>query len=186
MVEIYCGEGKGKTTAAAGLALRAAGRGRSVLFVQFLKDGSSGEIAMMKVFEEIEILLPKKFYGFLSGMTDVQKEKAKEDAGKMLEEIRVKVREMEFRDLYSFLPDEGEAVRGVVILDEVFHAVNAGLIEEEELLDFIREIPPEVELVMTGRDPSEKLLAEADYISEIISRKHPYEKGVSAREGIEY
>ena len=186
MVEIYCGEGKGKTTAATGLALRAAGRGRRVLFAQFLKDGRSGEIAMMRGFEEIEILLPGKFYGFLSGITDVQKEKLKEDAQKMFKEIRERVREMEFRDLYSFLPDEAEPIRGVVILDEIFHAVNAGLIEEEELLEFIRELPPEIELVMTGRNPSEKLLAAADYISEVINRKHPYDKGISAREGIEY
>ena len=111
LIHIYCGDGKGKTTAALGLALRAAGSGKRVLLLQFFKDGKSSE--------------------FMS-------------------------------------------------------ACATGMIDEGRLLELLRQRPEELEVVMTGRDPSPELLAAADYVTEMCKRKHPFEKGVPARKGIEF
>lgn len=194
MIEIYCGDGKGKTTAAAGLALRAAGNGIPVLFLQFMKDGSSGEIKMLKEIKNVTVRYPEIFYGFTSAMSGQQKEEMKaqytqflELASKVLREQKnAQAREQEQEHLQS----QGDAalqmnIRLLVVLDEVIHACNKNLLEEEALLKLTEECPNDIELVLTGRNPSDKLLQKADYISEVKKRRHPFDWGVPARKGIE-
>lgn len=178
MIEIYCGDGKGKTTAAAGLALRAAGNEIPVLFIQFMKDGSSGEIQMLKELEGVSVYYPKIFYGFADTMNEQQKEEMREQYQELLsvaEEAMEKQKMMHQEEQISLL----------MILDEVIHACNKNLLDEKELLKLIEECPDNIELVLTGRNPSSELLRKADYITEMKKRRHPFDKGIPARKGIE-
>ena len=167
MIHIYTGDGKGKTTAACGLALRAAGCGMNVLVVQFLKSGNSGEICAFENFKNITVMLSKT-KGFLWEMTDAEKEETKAAHEKLFKTAIQKAADFD-----------------VVIFDEILGAISAGMIDETEVLDFL-EIKPTSEIVLTGRGASEKLIELADYVSEIKCIKHPMDKGISARKGIEY
>lgn len=175
MIEIYCGNGKGKTTAAVGLALRAAGNEIPVLFIQFMKDGSSGEIRMLETFSNITVCYPNPFYGFASTMNEQQKEEMRAQYQGFLEMAA---------QMQKDLPAEMK-VHMVIVLDEVIHACNKNLLEEKALLKLLEECPDHIELVLTGRNPSKRLLEKADYISEVEKIRHPFDKGVPARKGIE-
>ena len=164
MIHVIEGDGKGKTSSAVGLAIRASGHRMPVLFIQFLKDGSSGEIEVMKKIEEITILFSPNNYGFVYQMTNDQLEKTAIEYEKMMN-------------------DAIEADVQIIILDEVFHAMNAGLIKEKQILELLNK---DVEIVLTGRNAPQWILERADYISYIEKRKHPYDCGVEARIGIEY
>lgn len=182
MVEIYCGDGKGKTTAAIGLGIRAAGHRIPVLFVQFLKDDSSGEISVLRTIDGIRLLHPHNFYGFVRNMTEEEKRETRTDYAAMMKQVQDWLKEQRM----SWSEEKGMAdVRAVVILDEVLHACNFGLLDETALLDVICGYRDCVEFVLTGREPSEKLRGEADYISLIKKQKHPYDIGITARNGIE-
>lgn len=170
-IHIYCGDGKGKTTAALGLALRAAGRKKRVLAARFLKTDDSGEVTALSQVTEVDVIPCIKTFGFYFRMTEEQKKEAEEYYGKLFEKAWLQAAE----DGYDML-----------ILDEIMAACNYGLVSEERLLRCLQEKPVKLEVVMTGRDPSQKLLDMADYVSEIHKRKHPFDSGVSAREGIEY
>lgn len=171
LVHIYCGDGKGKTTAALGLAVRAAGRGKRVFIVRFLKTDDSGEVSVLRRIPGIRLKPCEKSFGFFFQMTEEQKREAREYYGKL------------FREAW----EEGVRERfDVILLDEIMAACRYDLVPERELLNALRERPDGLEVVMTGRDPSEKLLESADYVSEVCKRKHPYDLGVGAREGIEY
>lgn len=186
MIEIYEGDGKGKTTAAAGLALRAAGRGIPVLFVQFLKDGSSGEIGLLRKIPGVEVLIPECFHGFVFRMTEAQKEEVRESYTETMTEVKGRI-------VGAIWGEEGledaeavhEGTEIVVILDEVLHALHYGLLEQEPFLRFLDELPDSVELVMTGRNPSEEVMKRADYITEMKKIRHPFDRGIGARKGIE-
>lgn len=182
MIEIYCGDGKGKTTAAVGLTLRAVGNGIPVLFIQFMKDGSSGEIKMLKEIKNVTVHYPRTFYGFTSAMNEQQKEEMKVQYTEFLGLV-----EKVFQEQVQMKLDitAGTDIRLVVVLDEVIHACNKNLLEGEALLKLIEECPDDTELILTGRNPSESLLEKADYISEIKKRRHPFDQGVLARKGIE-
>lgn len=208
MIEIYCGDGKGKTTAAVGLTLRAVGNGIPVLFIQFMKDGSSGEIKMLKEIKNVTVHYPRTFYGFTSAMNEQQKEEMKEQYMEFLGLVEKVFREQkgmqanEYSQGQEHLQARGQApmqeqvqmklditagtdIRLVVVLDEVIHACNKNLLEGEALLKLIEECPDDTELILTGRNPSESLLEKADYISEIKKCRHPFDQGVPARKGIE-
>lgn len=172
MIELYCGDGKGKTTAALGLAVRFAGHGMPVIFAQFLKNDSSGEIKALKNLPQIQVMHAETFYGFTMQMSQEQKEEMRICYTRFLEQIQEKVREK-----------NGKPV--LVVLDEVLHACNQKLLSEQELCQFLDGCPDTVEIVLTGRNPSEALTERADYISEIKKIRHPYDKGIPAREGIE-
>ena len=155
-VHIYCGDGKGKTTAAVGLAVRAAGCGRKVLITRFLKTDHSGEVAALGLIPGITVTPCEKSFGFTFRMTEEQKKEA--------------------AVYYTALLDRTlkKAAKGgyhMLVLDEIMAVMNCGLV---------------LEVVMTGREPSEELISLADYVSEIRKVKHPYDQGISAREGIEY
>lgn len=176
MIHIYCGDGKGKTTAALGLGIRAAGRGKRVLTARFLKTDDSGEIPVLREIPGITVLPCKKTFGFFFRMSEEQKREAGAYYRELLEEA------------FGRFKQEGY---DLLILDEIMAAANYGLVEEERLLGLLLETKAAgsadgPEIVLTGRDPSEALLSMADYVTEMRAVRHPYEKGISARIGIEY
>ncbi|MCI5752764.1 MAG: cob(I)yrinic acid a,c-diamide adenosyltransferase [Oscillospiraceae bacterium] len=168
---IYCGDGKGKTTAALGLAVRAAGAGLRVHIVQILKGSPSSELESLKLLPNITVERLDKNYGFFSAMSDEDKRSVTERHDEML------------RDAFRKMSD-GDV--DMLIIDELFAGYNYGLLDTALADRIVFERPDSCELVLTGRDPSERYLAAADYISEIKAVRHPYEKGLKARKGIEY
>ena len=175
MVQIYCGNGKGKTTAAVGAAVRGCGAGFSVLFVQFLKDGSSSELHILRDLKEVTVLVPEEFYGFSSQLGEEEK--------KALTACYKEV----FNRIDGWIADnsaDGE-LKGIIVLDELLHAVNAGLVEEAQVTELLDAYSSEYEFIITGYYPTSALVKRADYISNITAEKHPYALGVKARKGIE-
>lgn len=170
-VHIYCGDGKGKTTAAVGLAVRAAGRGMRVLIVRFLKTEDSGEVSVLREIPGIEVVPCEKTFGFTFRMTEEEKREASEWYGQMLEKACFRAVKEKF---------------DLVIFDEIMAACNTGLVKEERVAEFLKTRPEGMEVVLTGRNPSDCMKKMADYISEIHAEKHPFEKGIGARMGIEY
>jgi cob(I)alamin adenosyltransferase len=169
LIHLYIGGGKGKTTAAAGLCVRAAGRGKKVIFAQFLKGMESGETVSLEKLGVVIIRSSTRF-GWLSQMDEPVKTSCGEKQRELLGETAAAL--------------EG-AAGALVVLDEVLDALNAGMITAEALRDFIEHRGAETELVMTGRNPPSWLLEKADYVSDIQKVKHPFDRGVPAREGIE-
>lgn len=170
-VHIYCGDGKGKTSAAVGLAVRAAGRGKRVLIVRFLKTDNSGEVEVLRTIPGITVTPCDRTFGFVFRMNEQQKREAAEYFQKRFETA---VR---------------EAVDGkfdMLILDEIMASCNYGMVSEDDVAEFLKTRPETMEVVLTGRDPSERLISLSDYVSEIKMIKHPYTQGIEAREGIEY
>ncbi len=167
MIHIYCGDGKGKTTAACGLVLRARGAGIKTLFAQFFKSGRSSEIAMLERCGA-EIMMPAVHYGRFANMDESQKESAAREYEALLCEIAEKA-----------------PGYGLVVLDEAISACNRGMIKTGSLVSLLKNRGGECEIVLTGRDPAPELCELADYITEMKKIKHPYEKGVKARKGIE-
>lgn len=164
MLHLMIGNGKGKTSSAAGAALRAAGHGKKVVFAQFLKDGSSGEISVLQTIPGVTVVIPPVNYGFTFQMNEQQRAETAAAYNDMLERIA------------------GEEAF-LIVLDEALHALNAGLIEREKLEKVLEK---DCEIIITGYDPPEYLTERADYISDVKKIKHPYDKGVSAREAIEF
>ncbi|MGN8816786.1 cob(I)yrinic acid a,c-diamide adenosyltransferase [Oribacterium sp. HCP28S3_H8] len=217
MIQIYDGNGKGKTTAAIGLAVRAAGHRIPVLFIQFLKDAHSGEISVLRHIPGVHVLHAEHFFGFSFRMTEEEKEISREEyrglltsAALFLSEHTEKIPESSKnpaelcllknqaanKDPYDMkhqgdgknLNDRDSASPDcLIVLDEVLHAVNAGLLEESELLHFLDEAKCSLgaEIVLTGTDPGEEISKRADYISEIRKVRHPFDRGILARKGIE-
>jgi len=169
LVHVYTGNGKGKTTAAFGLAMRAVGRGKKVLVIQFLKGRESGEVlASRRLAPELEV----RRFGtgrFVDPRNPGEENLAILRAG--LEDAK--------RALASGKYD-------LVILDEINVAVHMGLIPEEEVLDALRSRAEGVEVVLTGRYAPESFIEEADYVTEFKEIKHPFRRGVQAREGVEF
>ncbi len=167
MIHVYYGNGKGKTTAAMGLAIRAAGHGRSVIVVQFLKNSPTGEEQSLAKFPNIR-LLRGKAGGF--SMTDEEKAATKEIHN-------------------SNLKCACESVFGgtceLLVLDEGMDALRKGLLDEELLKKLIFTCTG-AEIVITGHQPVAWLLDSADYVTEMKKVKHPFDKGIGARQGIEY
>ena len=169
LIHLYCGDGKGKTTAAVGLAVRAAGAGMRVVFTQFFKDGSSSEIAVLRQLEPIRTMHAQTVPGFFRHMSDEQKQQATRDYSALLEDA---LREARPADL--------------LILDEVISACNYSVVSEARLADFLRSKPEQLEVVLTGRNPSPLLQELADYVTEMRKQKHPFDQGIRARRGIEF
>ncbi len=171
LIHIYCGDGKGKTSAAIGLAVRAAGSGMNVLFTRFLKNEFSGELKILDEIPRIKVLHLEKSYGFFQTLS---------------EEEQKEVRKM-YAELWNLISEEiSKGSWDVLIIDEFMAAYRYGLIEHDEALRFLREKPDHLEVVLTGRDPDQALVELADYVSEIRKIKHPFDRGIRARKGIEY
>ena len=170
LIHIYCGDGKGKTTASLGLTIRCAGRGGRIIFSQFLKDRETGELTSLAKFPNITVIRGKGTKKFTFQMTQEELAQAKKIQESLFDTILAKC-EAEKPDM--------------LVLDEILPACSLGLLDEQKVLDFLQHKPKTLEVVMTGRNPSQALLNMADYVSEICKRKHPYDKGIQARIGIE-
>lgn len=170
-MHIYSGDGKGKTSAAVGLALRAAGDDKRVLLAQFLKGRPSGEIAMLEQLPRITVLHGTTSDKFPWEMTEEEKASARSNDDMLLEEAR---------------KEAASGAYDLLVLDEALDACNIGLLDEGALLSLICNRPEKLELVLTGSGPSEELLATADYVTEMHKVRHPFDRGVEARRGIEY
>ncbi|HBA62413.1 MAG TPA: cob(I)yrinic acid a,c-diamide adenosyltransferase [Lachnospiraceae bacterium] len=167
LIHIYCGDGKGKTTSAVGLCVRACGRERKCLWTSFLKDYDSGEFMGEKPFTLYE---GEPVRQFVFTMTEEQKQAtAKEHTDR----------------LCAVFHKASEEKYDLLVLDEVIASCNLNLIPVELLVKLLQEKPAQLEVVMTGRDPRPELVELADYVSEIHPVKHPYDKGIASREGIE-
>ncbi len=182
LIEIYTGNGKGKTTASIGLAIRAAGWGMKVAIVHFMKVGGYGESKILKKQKNIT----EKFYGLnyfittnksFAGNSVVVYEQGNppaDYAAKVMKGFRYA-----FKIMKSGKYD-------ILILDELATAVHLGLIKEEDVLKLIKEKPKNVEIVITGRYATKSMVDAADLVTEMTEIKHPYSMGITARKGIEF
>ncbi len=171
MIHAYYGDGKGKTTAAVGLAVRAAGSNMKVLFVQFLKTEFSGERHVLSHTENVTLTFCPLELKFTFDMD----EKEKMQAAKIFKGIFE-------RSVTTALTERYD----MVVLDEVFDVVNCGMLTEAEVYEFITNAPKSMEIVMTGHNPSQRFLDVADYVTEFKKIKHPYDLGITGRKGIEF
>lgn len=167
LIQVYTGNGKGKTTAALGQALRAAGRNKKILIVQFMKKWDYGELHSVKHIPQISI---KTF-----GTKDfVYKGKAKE---------------IDYQEAKKAFSEGVEGAKSgqydIVIFDELNVAVDFGLIELQKVIDFLAEKPEEIEIIITGRNATKEIIEKADLVTEMKEIKHPFQKGIKARIGIE-
>lgn len=170
-LHLYFGDGKGKTTAAMGLAVRAAGQGRKVLIGQFLKTNTTGEFDSLRKLENVVLALGEPVAGLTMGMSDAEREEEKARQRRNFERICARVEEEK--------PD-------VIVLDEFLVAEHLGYLDSERAAAFVEAWLENAEVVLTGRWASEALMARADYVTEMVKRKHPYDAGVMARRGIEF
>ncbi len=171
LVHVYFGDGKGKTTATVGLAARASGNGLNVLFVQFLKDNKSSERKSLAKLKNITLLdAPDsiKFYVYMS-------ETEKKQAADLSMDIFNKARDLLVDNRYD-----------IVVLDEILAALECELIDLDIVLEFIKNRPKTLEVILTGRNCPDEILALSDYASEIKCIKHPFDSGHKARAGIEF
>ena len=159
---IYCGDGKGKTTAAMGLAIRAAGNDKKVFIIQFLKGGPTGELKILLQQPNITILRGKPNTPFTWNMT------------------------YQTQQLKQAILHAQNSQCDLLILDEIMASYNLGLIDKDMLKEFILNKPEALELVLTGRDPADYMIEAADYVTEMKKIKHPFDAGIPARLGVEW
>ena len=169
MVRILMGEGAGKTTAAAGLSLRAASHGKRVRILQLLKPEISPEFSALLRLGNVRVTVANPDIPFFFTLTD--REKAE----------RISEAEQAVKAVVS--PGDGDVLLG---LDEIGGALQNGMLTESALLSYLQALPESVHIVLTGRYFPQRILDKADCISEIRCVRHPYENGISAVEGIEY
>jgi len=171
LIQIYTGEGKGKTTAAFGLALRAAGNSFKVAIFQFLKaEGNiTGELALAEKFKNVKIFRNDQTHPMFS--KKVKMEELKKNAELLFAEAKETIMSGKY---------------DLVVLDEINNCMFGGLVSIDEVLKVLKEKPAEVELILTGRSVPQEIIKEANLVTEMLAIKHPYEKGVEARKGIEY
>jgi len=166
-VQVYTGDGKGKTTAALGLALRAAGAGLRVYIGQFLKRGPYSEVRALERFSD---LISVEQYGTGRFVTAPPGSKDIEAAGRGLETARAAMSSGRYQ---------------IIVLEEANVAVNLGLFAVEDLLRLMADKPEAVEIVITGRGAPPEIIDRADLVTEMKNLKHYFDKGVTARTGIE-
>ena len=190
LVQVYTGNGKGKTSASLGLSLRAIGQGFSTYVIQFMKSGDSGELfSVKKYIPNFKIAQFGK-----DALIDKQMKMFEFDGQGKLDGTDGR---------FLFLPDtaEKEPARralehasnviksgkyDLIVLDEINCALHKGLIDVNEVLKLLNEKPENVEIILTGRNAPAEIVERADYVSEIKEIKHPWSQGIGARRGIEY
>ncbi len=167
-VQVYTGNGKGKTTAAIGLTIRALGAGMKVFFAQFIKGGRYSEIDMLEQIGGTSLVCRQYGLGCFITREAVEEDKIAAQAG--IAEVRDAMLSGDYQ---------------LIVLDEANVAVKIGLLDAEDLLGLIDQKPPMVELLFTGRGAPEELIMRADLVTEMTEIKHYYKSGVMARRGIE-
>lgn len=167
-VHIYCGDGKGKTTCVMGLCVRAAGAGKKVLLHQFLKDNTSSERTIIDKLPGVTVMPGAKMDKFTFQMNEEELQALRENNDANLARLCDMAKDYD-----------------MLILDESVYAMDMGLLSEDKLIEWLEKKPEHLEVVMSGRNPSDRLKEHADYISEIKKIKHPFDQGLSSRIGIE-
>ena len=171
MLHVYTGKGKGKTTAAMGLALRVLGHGKPVLIAQFMKDGTSGELKALSTFSQAHLYRGGRMEGFIWRMTEPQLEALRQDFTRAASEIK----------------DQMEALRpALTVLDELCVALAVRLLSPDNAMELIQAGLRFGDVVVTGRDAPLSLIERADYVTVMEAVKHPFDEGKPAREGIEW
>jgi cob(I)alamin adenosyltransferase len=176
MVQVYTGDGKGKTTAALGLACRAIGHGYNVLIIQFIK-GNIGQRATSGEYGELESarrLAPHLTIRPMGRGCRINRENPEPEDVQLCREAMLYAQRAIASGEYD-----------IVVLDEINVAVDLGLIQKEEVLRLLDERPPHVELILTGRRAAPEIMERADLVTEMKEIKHYYRKGVASRTGIE-
>ncbi len=168
LTHYYYGDGKGKTSAAMGLALRTAGHGLRVMIVQFFKTGNSGEVAVLKHLPGVTVVYGQSGKGFSHTMSDAQKKET------------TAIHDANLRQAIDAADD-----LDVLILDEAMDAYQLGYLDKAPFDALMRNKPPHLELVITGHQSDEWLCRNADYVTRFVKEKHPFDSGVTARKGIE-
>ena len=169
MIHLLIGNGRGKTTAAVGLALRKLNNKEKVLLVSFLKNGQSGESVWLRNNSDIKHLYQKDFDKFVKDISEHELKYTKNcQKGLLIDVVRQK-------NNYS-----------TIILDELTDTIDLGLIALEEALEAIKEISEVAELIITGHNGYDQLIEMADYYTEFVSHKHPFDKGIKAKKGVEF
>ena len=166
LLHLYYGDGKGKTTAAMGLALRAMGSGKRVVILQFLKGGKSGEVPLLEQ-------LGAKVYRGKAGQKFVFQ---------MNEAEKAATRELQNRNLRNAMARPAD----LLVLDEAGSAWELDMVDKDLLRRAVLERPAAQECVLTAHKAPQWMLDAADYSTEMKCRRHPYQKGIKARKGIEY
>jgi cob(I)alamin adenosyltransferase len=170
-VHVYYGDGKGKTIAALGLALRACGQGLRVTVLPFFKSAFSGEFTALDKLPYVNVLRVQGNGKFLPAMTQEEKECMRKEHDRLLMEAAV-------------IAMRGEC--DLLVLDEALVAVSLCMADESILAGLLNNKPQGLEIVITGHQPVGWIMDSADYITEMIKHKHPYDIGTAARKGIEY
>jgi len=169
---VYTGKGKGKTTAALGIALRAVGYGKKICMIQFIKGSwHYGEMDSSKRLEpEFEMVaVGKGFVGIIDDKTPkVEHEKIAKEA------IKISIEKIQ------------SGKYDIVILDEVNYAINLNLVKIEDVLNLIKSKPPGIDLVLTGNYAKDEIIELADLVTEMKEIKHPFQRGVKAKKGIDF
>lgn len=172
LIQVYTGNGKGKTTAALGQALRSVGAGLTVYMVQFLKSSDTGELhSVEKLYPMLQIFRFERPRGFFWTLNESQKAELKEDID----------------TAYSFCKkvlDNNEC--DVLILDEIMGVLRNLLLSVNDVLELINHKPDSMELILTGRDVPGEIAEAADLVTEMREIKHYYAKGIGQRKGIEF
>lgn len=171
LMHLYCGNGKGKTTAAVGLCIRAAGTGKRVLFSQFMKGQETGEVGILESVPNITVVRSKKEFPFYQNMT---------------EEEKICLTNIHNEIIENIIESIDKKLLDIVVLDELTYPYNWNLINRDLVNNFIGNYKGKVEIIITGRNPDKFMVDLADYITEMKCVRHPFDKGVVAREGIEY
>lgn len=171
MIQLYTGDGKGKTTAALGLVLRAVGAGKQVAIIQFDKGGERySERTALERFPEVQAFVTgldrREGKGFRMGVTDEDKQEG--ERGLVI------------------LDDVLKQSFDLIVLDEINTSTSLGIVDEQRVLDVLKNRPESVEIVLTGRNAPQSFIDLADLVSEVKMIKHYFYKGVSAREGVDY
>ncbi|MCC7213113.1 MAG: cob(I)yrinic acid a,c-diamide adenosyltransferase [Candidatus Brocadia sp.] len=171
LILVNTGEGKGKTTAALGLGLRAAGHGMKVLMLQFFKGPwPTGECAAVKRLEPDFTIIPLG-QGFIRTRKEEHTESTRENARISWQYAKQEI----FADLYN-----------IIILDEINNMIYHGLVSVEEVVAVLRERPKRLTVILTGRNAHEKIMEMADMVTEMREIKHHYQRGIKAQKGIEF
>ena len=169
-IHIYCGDGKGKTTTGMGLCARAAGFGYRVLIYQFMKNNKTSERRILEQTDNITFVDGLEQEKFSFQMNEEEKAERKAYYESQFQKITTKAEEESF---------------DILFMDEIIYTIRAGLFDESLLIDYLRKKPAHLEVILTGQNPGASLIELADYVSEIRKIKHPFDKGLPAREGIE-